>query len=146
MKKPTKAKLRRRAEERHALALDLRGQYLADELELTYTPSGLGYYLHEEGEGPYPQLGKKVEVHYVGMLKDRPEVFEESFGNIRGARFVLGAGEVIAGWEEAIPLLALNTEALLTIPSKHGYGPKGRGQGIPSNSDLLFYVEVVSVG
>ncbi|CAH0998891.1 putative FKBP-type peptidyl-prolyl cis-trans isomerase FkpA [Neolewinella maritima] len=146
MKKPTKAKLRQRSADRTAFALQQREAFLAGELEVTYTDSGLGYVLHAEGEGAQPRAGKNVEVHYVGMLKDKPEVFDESFGNIRGARFVLGTGQVIPGWDEGIALLQWGDEATLIIPSKLGYGPKGRGQGIPSNSDLLFYVEIASVG
>ena len=146
MKKPTKAKLRARSADRVAYAKELRQQFLDGELDVTYTDSGLGYVIHEAGEGVAPRVGKNVEVHYVGMLKDKPEVFDESFGNIRGARFVLGRGEVIEGWEEGIALLRWGDEATLIIPAKLGYGPKGRGQGIPPNSDLIFYVEIASVG
>ncbi len=146
MKKPTKAKLRARSEDRIAFAKEMRQAFLDGELDVTYTESGLGYVIHEAGEGIAPKPGKNVEVHYVGILKDKPVVFDESFGNIRGARFVLGSGEVIPGWDEGIALLRWGDEATLFIPSKLGYGPKGRGQGIPSNSDLLFYVEIASVG
>ena len=146
MKKPTKAKLRRRSAERITFAEEMRQAWLNDELAITYTDSGLGYALYEGGEGVPARRGKKVEVHYVGMLAERGTVFEESFGNPRGARFVLGAGEVIEGWEEGIALLRQGDEAALIVPSKLGYGPKGRGQGIPPHSDLIFYVEIASVG
>lgn len=146
MKKPTKAKLRQRSAENIAYAREMREEYLNEQLDITLTPSGIGYEVHESGTGVPTVAGKKVEVHYVGMLLDRPEVFEETFGNARGARFVLGKGEVIAGWEEAIALLRVGDVASLIVPAKHGYGPKGRGQGIPPNSELYFYVEIVSVG
>lgn len=146
MKKLTKAKLRQRSEERIAFLKSVRQEYLNDELEVSYTPSGIGYVIHEEGDGRKPEHGQKVEVHYAGILARKPAVFDESFGNQKGARFVLGAGEVIAGWEEGIALLKEGDEATLFIPSKFGYGPKGRGQGIPPNSELIFYVEIVAVG
>lgn len=146
MKKLTKAKLRQRAQDRVAFALQVRQDFLDEKLSFNYTDSGLGYFIHEEGAGNKPKLGQNVEVHYVGLLVKEPSVFEESFGNFKGARFPLGTGEVIPGWDEGIGLLNWGTEATLFIPSKLGYGPKGRGQGIPSNSDLLFYVEIVSVG
>ncbi|PHI19542.1 hypothetical protein CEQ90_12650 [Lewinellaceae bacterium SD302] len=146
MKKPTKAKLRRRAEEHEQLAKDIRKQYLTGELDIKRTESGLGYVIHQAGEGIAPKLGQKVEVHYVGILADKASVFDQSFGNIKGARFKLGAGEVIPGWDEGIALLRWGDEATLIIPSKLGYGPKGRGQGIPPNSELIFYVEIAAVG
>ena len=143
MKKPTKAKLRARAADRISFAQDIRQQYLDGEVEPTRTPSGLGYLIHAQGDGPPNKSGQKVEVHYVGLLEEKATVFEESFGNPRGVRFVLGKGEVMAGWEEAIALLRPGDEASLFVPAKLGYGPKGRGQGIPPNSDLIFYVEIV---
>ena len=146
MKKPTKAKLLARAADRIAFAEEVRRQYLAGELTPTRTPSGLGYLIHEAGEGVQPKPGQRVEVHYVGLLEARHGIFEESFSNVRGVRFLLGAGEVIPGWDEAMSLLRWGDEATLFVPSKLGYGPKGRGKGIPSNSDLIFYVEIASVG
>lgn len=146
MKKPTKAKLRARSADRIAYAKQIRQEYLNDELDVTRTASGLGYVIHEEGEGIAPKPGQKVEVHYVGLLEQKPSVFDESFGNIKGARFLLGGGQVIAGWDEGIALLRWGDEATLFIPSNLGYGAEGRGQGIPPNSDLIFYVEIASIG
>ncbi|WP_367389149.1 FKBP-type peptidyl-prolyl cis-trans isomerase [Lewinella sp. LCG006] len=146
MKRPTKAKLRARSADRIAFAKQVREEYLNGELDITLTPSGLGYIIHEHGEGIAPKVGQKVEVHYVGLLQKKASVFDESFGNIRGARFILGAGEVIKGWDEAIALLRWGDEATLFIPSELGYGAHGRGQGIPPHSDLIFYVEIASVG
>ncbi|MGB3799048.1 MAG: FKBP-type peptidyl-prolyl cis-trans isomerase [Lewinella sp.] len=146
MKKPTKAKLQARATERIAFAQNVRREYLDGKLEPIRTPSGLGYLIHEAGEGIQPRVGQRVEVHYVGMLERKRGVFEESFSSPRGVRFLVGAGEVIPGWDEAMSLLRWGDEATLFVPAKLGYGPKGRGQGIPSNSNLIFYVEIESVG
>lgn len=146
MKKPTKAKLRARAAERVAFAEGVRQDYLDWAVEPIRTDSGLGYLIHEAGEGLQPRPGQRVEVHYVGMLEDRPGVFEESFSNPRGVRFVVGANEIIPGWDEAMGLLRWGDEATLFVPSALAYGPKGRGRAIPPNSNLIFYVEIVSVG
>lgn len=146
MKKPTKAKLRSRSEDRIEFVKQIRLDYLAGKLEPTRTESGLGYIIHEEGEGIAPKVGQRVEVHYVGILEKKKFIFDESFSSVRGIRFILGAGEVVPGWDEGIALLKYGDEATLFVPSKLGYGPKGRGQGIPSNSDLIFYVEIASVG
>ena len=146
MKKLTKAKLRARAADRVTFAEGVRRDYLNWELDPIRTDSGLGYLIHEAGTGIRPRPGQRVEVHYVGMLETREGVFEESFSNPRGVRFVVGAGEIIPGWDEAMGLLRWGDEATLFIPSSQGYGPKGNGKAIPPNSDLIFYVEIVSVG
>lgn len=142
MKKLTKAKLNARTDAALEWAAETQVAYLAGELELTYTPSGLGYVIHAEGQGALAKDGEKVEVHYVGMLSQNGKVFDETFSRARGTRFQLGRGEVVAGWDEAVALLPRGSEATLIVPAKLGYGPKGRGQGIPSNSELLFYVQV----
>ncbi len=146
MKKPTKAKLQARAADRTAFAEEVRQDYLGGKLEPTRTASGLGYLIHEAGEGKQPKSGQRVEVHYVGLLEDKGAVFEESFSSLKGVRFLVGAGEVIPAWDEAMGLLRWGDEATLFVPSKLGYGPKGRGKGIPPNSNLIFYVEIASVG
>lgn len=146
MKKPTKAKLRARSADRIAFAKKVRQEYLDWELDVTRTASGLGYVIHEHGEVIAPKIGQKVEVHYVGLLEQKPLVFDETFSNIRGARFILGTGEVIPGWDEGIALLRWGDEATLFIPSELGYAAEGRGQGIPGHSNLIFYVEIASVG
>jgi FKBP-type peptidyl-prolyl cis-trans isomerase len=146
MKKPTKAKLRQRSEAAIDFIKETRKAYLAGELDVKRTASGLGYVIHEAGEGLQPKAGQRVEVHYVGILEAKPSIFDESYSQPKGVRFLLGAGEVIAGWDEGIALLRWGDIATLVVPAKLGYGPKGRGQGIPSNSDLIFNVEIASVG
>lgn len=146
MKKPTKAKLRQRSEAAIDFIQKTRKDYLAGALEVKRTESGLGYVIHEAGKGIQPKPGQRVEVHYVGILEAKPKVFDESYSQPRGVRFLLGAGEVIAGWDEGIALLRFGDIATLLVPAKLGYGPKGRGQGIPPNSDLIFHVEIASVG
>lgn len=142
MKKPTKAKLKARSLAALEMAAEQRVAYLRGELDLVYTSSGLGYIIHYEGDGDIACDGQKVEVHFVGMLIKKREVFDETFSRHRGTRFQLGKGEVIVAWEEAMSILPRGTEATLIVPAKLGYGPKGRGQGIPPNSELLFYVEI----
>ena len=58
--------------------------------------------------------------------------------------FVLGAGEVIKGWDKAFQKGRRLGEVIdLTIPSDLAYGEEGR-PNIPPNSDLRFKVEVLA--
>ena len=58
--------------------------------------------------------------------------------------FVVGAGTVIQGWDQAFSKGRRVGEVLeLFIPAELGYGKAGGGENIPPNSDLRFTVEVL---
>lgn len=145
MKKMSKAKQKAYAADRLAFAASVREEYLAFDLDPKRTASGLGYVIHEQGDGPRPKPGQAVKVNYIGLLINDGKVFDDSLLKGRSFRFRLGTGEVIAGWDEGIDLLRVGDEATLFIPPKLGYGNAKKGN-IPANSELLFYVEVVGVG
>ena len=89
--------------------------------------------------------GKTVSVLYLGALLDG-SVFDASsrHGNTP-ISFVLGRGQVIAGWDEGIALMRKGEKAQLLIPSSLGYGAQGAGSSIPANAVLRFEVELTDV-
>ncbi len=89
--------------------------------------------------------GRTVTVLYSGQLLDGT-VFDASaqHGNVPFG-FLLGRGEVIAGWDEGIALLHKGDRATLLLPSALGYGAQGYGSSIPPNAPLRFDVQVVDV-
>ena len=86
-----------------------------------------------------------VSVLYTGRLMDGT-VFDASAnnGNVP-ISFVLGRGEVIAGWDEGIALMRKGEKAQLIIPSALAYGSRGSGRTIPPNAVLRFEVELTNV-
>lgn len=130
------------ATDRRNFVAELREAYLAGTLEVKRTQSGLGYCLHENGEGPPPRPGKNVSVHYLGMLVREGTVFDESFSRGKAFSFRLGLGEVIAGWDEGIDLLTVGSRATLFLPPRLGYGDLGADPDIPPQSELICYVEL----
>nr|WP_042295940.1 peptidylprolyl isomerase [Nonlabens ulvanivorans] len=108
------------------------------------TESGLRYKIIQEGNGAQAENGKTVSVHYKGMLPNG-KVFDSSFERKQPIDFQLGAGQVIAGWDEGIALLKVGDKARLVIPSHIGYGSAGAGGVIPPNATLVFDVELVGV-
>ncbi len=106
--------------------------------------SGLKYIIFEQGAGVHAVSGKTVEVHYTGMLIDG-KVFDSSRGRGEPIEFLLGAGQVIKGWDEGIALMSVGDKFRLIIPPDLGYGSRGAGEVIPPNSTLVFDVELMSV-
>ncbi len=106
------------------------------------TASGLKYTITKHGSGEKPTMGKKVRVHYIGKLLNG-QVFDSSI-NRQPFDFVLGVGQVIAGWDEGIALLKVGDCAKFTIPSHLAYGEHGAGPLIGPNTELIFEVELMS--
>lgn len=68
------------------------------------------------------QKGNKVKVHYTGTLQDG-KVFDSSEGR-DPLEVVLGSGEVIVGFDEAITGMTVGEKKSVTIPMEKGYGPR----------------------
>jgi peptidylprolyl isomerase len=126
-----------------AVALAACGSYVGE--GDTTTESGLQHIVIEEGDGPSPQAGEIVSVHYRGSLEDGTE-FDNSYDRGQPIAFPLGRGMVIPGWEEGIALMKVGEKATLIIPPELAYGEQGAGGGIiPPNATLTFEVELVEI-
>ena len=109
------------------------------------TPSGLQYIDEKEGTGPSPKKGQRVKVHYTGTLASTGAKFDSSLDRGQPFEFVIGVGQVIAGWDEGVLTMKVGGKRKLMIPSKLGYGVRGAGGVIPANADLHFDVELLGV-
>ena len=69
--------------------------------------------------------------------------FDSSVDRGRPIEFILGAGRVIKGWDQAFRQLKRGTRARLLIPAGLGYGARGAGGVIPPNATLIFEVELL---
>ncbi len=116
-------------------------QFSADAYEVS--PSGLQYVIFEKTDGPKPQPGDVVVVHYTGWLTDGTK-FDSSYDRNEPFSFVLGARQVIPGWDEGIALLRKGEKAQLVIPPDLAYGNRAIGP-IPPNSTLIFEVELLDI-
>ena len=108
------------------------------------TESGLRYQILQNGSGAKAEKGATVSVHYKGQLTDGT-VFDSSYKRKEPIEFVLGMGQVIAGWDEGVSLLKIGDKARFVIPSNLGYGSRGAGGSIPPDANLIFDVELVDV-
>jgi len=121
-----------------------KAEYIFIEGASITTGSGLQYAIIEQGDGPSPNPGDIVQVHYTGRLRGGAQ-FDSSYDRDQPIQFGVGAGQVIPGWDEAILLLKVGDKARLVIPPELAYGEQGVGSDIPPNSTLYFDVELMDV-
>ena len=112
--------------------------------ETVTTPTGLKYVDEKLGDGAAPQKGKRVSVHYTGTLTDGSK-FDSSRDRGQPFKFVIGVGQVIAGWDEGVMSMKVGGRRKLIIPANLGYGARGAGGVIPPNAELHFDVELLGV-
>lgn len=112
------------------------------------TASGLSYEDTRIGSGAQPKRGQTCVMHYTGWLwvdGAKGSQFDSSHDHGSPFSFPLGAGHVIAGWDEGVAAMRVGGTRTLLIPPQLGYGARGAGGVIPPNATLLFEVELVAV-
>lgn len=104
------------------------------------------------GTGKTAATGQSVSVHYTGWLYNagakgnKGKQFDTSRERGKPFSFTLGAGSVIAGWDQGVVGMKVGGKRTLIIPASLGYGASGAGNGvIPPNATLLFEVELLDV-
>lgn len=106
------------------------------------TDSGLQYKVVTQGDGPTPGADDVVTVHYRGTLIDGTQ-FDSSYD--RGSPATFPVGGVIAGWTEALQMMAVGSKYELYIPPELAYGEQGAGGRIGPNQALIFEVELIEI-
>ncbi|MBL7859145.1 MAG: FKBP-type peptidyl-prolyl cis-trans isomerase [Cyclobacteriaceae bacterium] len=95
-----------------------------------------------------PTLSSYIVVNYTGKRLSDGFVFDQSKP---GEPLGIYLHQLIIGWQTTLPLLTKGTKATLYIPSGFAYGTREiRNQTtgavmIPSNSNLIFEIEILGV-
>ena len=91
------------------------------------------------GTGAEAIVGRSLSVVYSGYLVNASKFDSNVGGNLLA--FVLGAGNVIVGWDQGLTGMKVGGKRRLVIGSTLGYGSGGNGS-IPGNATLVFDVEL----
>jgi peptidylprolyl isomerase len=97
------------------------------------------------GEGAEAQKGQTVTVHYVGVAFSNGKEFDSSWNRREPFEFRLGAGMVIAGWDQGVAGMRVGGRRKLTIPARLAYGDRGAGGVIKGGETLVFVVDLLWV-
>lgn len=97
-----------------------------------------------EGSGDEVQPGATITAHYTGALCATGVIFQSSHDMGRPITFPLDG--VIKGWQEGVPGMKVGGTRRLLIPAEQAYGASSPSPSIPPNSDLVFDIELVSIG
>lgn len=95
------------------------------------------------GTGAVAEAGRTLTVKYVGVTYLDGQEFDTSWGK-PDFTFLLGGGEVIAGWDQGFVGMRAGGRRQLIIPPELGYGARG-SDPIPPNAPLVFIVDLVAV-
>jgi peptidylprolyl isomerase len=100
----------------------------------------------EVGDGAEAVSGTQVEVHYVGVSWRSRQQFDASWDRGDTFRFGLGAGQVIAGWDQGVAGMKVGGRRRITIPPHLAYGKRGAGGVIGPDETLVFVVDLIGIG
>lgn len=94
------------------------------------------------GTGAAVTSGETLGVVYTGWLVNGTQ-FDSNVGKTTFS-FVLGAGSVVEGWDQGIVGMRIGGTRLLVVGSSLAYGTKGSPPSVPSNSTLVFSVQLLT--
>ena len=101
------------------------------------TESGLMYKVINQGNGEFPTIDSQITMNYRGTLIDGTEFDKGEEATDRVSGF-------IPGFTEALLLMDKGAKFEVYIPANLGYGALVQG-GIPSNSTLIFEIELTDI-
>ncbi|MBS1665014.1 MAG: FKBP-type peptidyl-prolyl cis-trans isomerase [Bacteroidetes bacterium] len=121
--------------------------YLAkNNIQAQKTDRGTYVVVNSVGDGAQVDSGKQISVRYTGKLLPSGKEFES---NMKGPgnepfKFVVGAGQIIPGWDDGLRKFKKGGKGTLYIPAFLAYDQQ-MGPGRTPFENLIFDVEIVDV-
>ena len=98
-----------------------------------------------KGTGATVAKGQTLILQYTGVDWNTGKNFDSSFTRKQAYDVVIGAGQVIPGWDTGLVGKHVGDRVLLVVPPAQGYGPSGGepSVGIGAGDTLVFVVDVI---
>ena len=96
------------------------------------------------GTGARAEAGKMITVDYEGWLADGTK-FDSSIDRGQPFHFLLGARQVIPGWDQGVRGMRVGGKRRLVIPPQLAYGAQGAPPVVPPNATLIFEISLLDV-
>lgn len=104
-------------------------------------PSGIEYYIVEQGDGKKVSEGGKVKFNYSAFL-DNGKLFDSSIKKGEPLEILAGQGNILKGLDIAVSLMHVGDKYRCIVPPELGFGSKGNSI-IPPNSSIIFDIEIL---
>jgi FKBP-type peptidyl-prolyl cis-trans isomerase FkpA len=110
-------------------------------LDVPYSQTDL-----QVGTGATAVVGSQVDVNYsLWLYSTTAADHKGSLIQANKYSFVVGAGQVIPGWDQGVPGMRVGGVRRLVLPPNLAYGSAGAAPDIPPNATLVFDIELLAV-
>ncbi len=110
-------------------------------LRMTESPTGLWYFIKDEGKGEYLKDNDRIFINYECSLLDGTLCYSSS--DLGPKEAVLGKTDLEPGLNEGLRLLKPGAEAIFILPPFLAYGLIGDGKRIPPRSIIVYNLSIV---
>ncbi|TDE32031.1 FKBP-type peptidyl-prolyl cis-trans isomerase [Actinomadura sp. 6K520] len=97
-----------------------------------------------EGTGPALAKGDDAVVNYQGTIWDTGKEFDSSWKSGAPAKFPIGTGKTVPGFDKGLTGAKVGSRVLLVLPPKEGYGKQGQPPAIKGDDTLVFVVDILA--
>ncbi|TDC45540.1 hypothetical protein E1281_30085 [Actinomadura sp. KC345] len=97
-----------------------------------------------QGNGPAVAKGDEAIVNYQGTIWDSGKIFDSSWKSGSPAKFPIGTGKTVPGFDKGLTNVKVGSRVLLVLPPEEGYGKKGMPPDIKGDDTLVFVVDVLA--
>ena len=110
-------------------------------LKMTESPTGLWYYIKDDGKGEFLKDNDRIVMKYECSLLDGTLCY--SSADLGPKEVVLGKTELEPGMNEGLRLLKPGAEAIFILPPFLAYGLVGDGEKIPPRTTIVYSVSIL---
>jgi peptidylprolyl isomerase len=96
------------------------------------------------GTGPVVESPSRIAADYIGQVWKAKQPYGETFSK-EPARLSIGSGGGVKAWDHALVGLREGARVMILTPPAFGYGASSQ-PNIPTNSTLVFIVDILGVG